>query len=271
MRTLNISCLRRRRGVSTILGTLIFIGILFTSVIPMYLLMNQADTLYEQKMLEMKRQDDERDREDVEVYAFPADADSPDYLNVSVLNRCEFAVRIVRLWINDTYHAVDSKVQPMGELDLDQYLVAAQDGDSFDVKVTTDRGNVYASETGTLYYKNGEWLSETLGINLIFPSRPGKKHRENHWLNELKITIMQDQDIIYMNATMNWAISASEKFFEVDSPAEYRVIVYILVDGDPDPDYWDKVYNGTVTIDWPYGPAIVDVNFEIDGDHLIVP
>jgi hypothetical protein len=33
-----------RKGISTILGTIIFIGILFTSIIPMYISMNQADT-----------------------------------------------------------------------------------------------------------------------------------------------------------------------------------------------------------------------------------
>jgi hypothetical protein len=32
------------------MGTLIFIGIMFTSVVPMLLIMKQADTIYEQKI-----------------------------------------------------------------------------------------------------------------------------------------------------------------------------------------------------------------------------
>jgi len=41
----------RRKAISTILGTLIFISILFTAVIPMFLTMNQADVMLEQKTL----------------------------------------------------------------------------------------------------------------------------------------------------------------------------------------------------------------------------
>ena len=48
-----------RKGVSTILGTLIFIGILFSAVIPMMLTMKQADIIMEQEKLELQRIDDE--------------------------------------------------------------------------------------------------------------------------------------------------------------------------------------------------------------------
>ena len=50
MPTARISFRRKRRGVASILGTIIFIGIMFTAIIPMYLVMKQADTLYESKM-----------------------------------------------------------------------------------------------------------------------------------------------------------------------------------------------------------------------------
>jgi hypothetical protein len=51
---------RSFRGTSTILGTLIFVGILFTAVIPMMLVMKQADTYYEGEVLDVKRLDEER-------------------------------------------------------------------------------------------------------------------------------------------------------------------------------------------------------------------
>ena len=45
---------KRRKGVASIFGTIIFIGILFTTVIPMMLVMKQADTIFEQKTHEME-------------------------------------------------------------------------------------------------------------------------------------------------------------------------------------------------------------------------
>jgi hypothetical protein len=73
-----------RKGVSTILGTLIFIGILFTSVIPMFLVMKQADIIYTQTDLERKRLDEEREREAIEVYPIPS-LTQPE-MNVTLVN-----------------------------------------------------------------------------------------------------------------------------------------------------------------------------------------
>ncbi len=61
---------KKNKGVSTILGTLIFIGIIFTSVVPMMLVMKQADTIYEKKKHEMDVIDDESVREELTVYTF---------------------------------------------------------------------------------------------------------------------------------------------------------------------------------------------------------
>ena len=52
----------KRKGASTILGVLIFIGILFTAVIPMQLVMNQADMYYDRKIKGMEASDKERAR-----------------------------------------------------------------------------------------------------------------------------------------------------------------------------------------------------------------
>ena len=68
MRSTNILSSEKGRGVSTILGTLIFIGILFTSVIPMMLVMKQADTIYTKKIHELEIKDDEKVREELIVY-----------------------------------------------------------------------------------------------------------------------------------------------------------------------------------------------------------
>lgn len=267
MRMTRMSFRRRRRGAVSILGTVIFIGILFSSIIPMYLVMRQADTLYESKMLEAKRLDDERDREDIELYAYPASLTEPDWLNLTVNNICE--VELMRIWINNASLPINATILAMRSLDLGTFNIDGENGSSYVVKTVSSRGNVYESETGALYFNDGEWESETLGFNLIFPSRPGRGKRQNNWLNELMITIEQDGEILYSNATMNWAVSASEEFFEVGTPGDYRIVVYIWCKPPPY-QHWEKVFDDVLAISWPDGPAILDVNFEIDGNQLII-
>ena len=106
------------------------------------------------------------------------------------------------------------------------------------------------------------------GFRMIFPSRPPKKKRQNNWSNELKITIKEGGDILYSNSTMYWAISASEKFFELQSAGDYQIIVYILCSGTP--NYWDKIYDTEHGLKWPVGPPIIELKFKINGDHLIL-
>lgn len=282
MRTTGIMC--RRRGVSTILGTLIFIGILFTAVIPMMLVMKQADTIYEQTKLEASRLDEETEREALELYAFPRSISEPKWINITAYNKCEVPINLIRLWVNDTIIPISTTVQSMGSVNVTTYQINATDGRSYEVRATSERGNVYVSQTGTLSFVEGEWESETLGINLIFPSRPGKAKRDNDWKNELKITLTENDvggDTLYDNVTMYWAISASEKFFELGAPGIYNVTVYIKQD-DPSPFgvvFSPDTINGIpLDLNWPEGPAVLNVNFFIvntpeappDEEHLEV-
>ncbi len=88
------------RGVSTILGTLIFIGILFSAIVPMQLVMKQADNIALQRTHEAQIADQEQEDEDIEVYPVPIPGE--DQLNVTIINKSEFPVNIIHLWINDT-------------------------------------------------------------------------------------------------------------------------------------------------------------------------
>jgi hypothetical protein len=90
---------KRRRGVSTILGTIIFIGIMFTSIIPMMLVMKQADTIYTQKVHEMEIRDEEGVKEDVNVYVYPYQDGTE--LGVKVENIGNVPITVVRAWLND--------------------------------------------------------------------------------------------------------------------------------------------------------------------------
>ncbi len=133
------------------LGTLIFIGILFTSVIPMLLVMKQADTIYTQKIHEMEARDDERDNEILEASAFPVSTTS-DELKVKIENTGVVSAKIIRVWINDDNYSESTVVQTGGSSTLGPYSVPLENGSSYAIKVTSERGNTYASTTGVLYY-----------------------------------------------------------------------------------------------------------------------
>ncbi len=154
--------LRKRRGVSTVLGTLIFVGILFTAVIPMALVMKQADTVYIQKVHEAEIGDEERESEDLAVYTYAVN--STNQIKTKVENKGNAPVKIVRVWTNDQNHAQNEVIQAGSNKVLGPFTVTVQNGTTINVKVVTERGNTFTSLNGGLYYSDGMWYSSSLGI-----------------------------------------------------------------------------------------------------------
>ena len=257
--------LRQRRGMAAILGTLMFIGILFTAIIPMQLVMQQADNIKEQKIHESNNLDLLRKNEQIEVYPIPHL--TLDLLSVSVINFSEYPVHIVRVWVNNTAYTVDETANPLETIDIGNLPLTPKEGGVYEIRVTTDRGNVFISHIGAISYQGGEWLSETFGFRLIFPSRPGKAARTNDWLNELRVSISELGEYAYSNYTMYWAISASEGFFELDASGEYLVEVEIWC---RNPNRWDLIYDELHSINYPEEPAVIELKFIINGDVLIL-
>lgn len=176
MRTIIIMFNRKRRGVSTILGTMIFIGILFTSVIPMFLVMKQADNIYTQNVHEMEIQDQDRASEAVEAYTYPLTPTS-DQLKVIVTNTGVVPVKIVRVWINDVSYSVSISIASQGSAVLGPFTVTLQNGKAYVTTVTTERGNSFASTSATLFYTNGYWFTPSLGIHVIVLNQAAAKYK----------------------------------------------------------------------------------------------
>jgi archaellum component FlaF (FlaF/FlaG flagellin family) len=173
MRIINIMSARRRRGVSTILGTIIFVGILFTSVIPMLLVMKQADTIYTEKVHEMEARDDERDNEILEASAFPVNTTS-DELQVKLKNIGVVSAKIIRVWINDDNYSESTVVQAGDTSTVGPYSVTLENDTTYAIKITTERGKTYASTTGVLYYTDGYWFTPSIGVNIVVLNWFGK-------------------------------------------------------------------------------------------------
>ena len=247
----------------------------------MQLVMHQADVIFEQKKLEVLREDEKRDMEFIEVYPVPSLTDPK--INITLVNTGEVPSTIHRLWVNDTYYPswfqgdfydVEALVPALDSLTIGPYPSPTVEGAEYDIKVTTDRGNVFFSEVGTIMYVDGGWVSETLGFRLIFPSRPGAggspPKRGNNWKNELMVTIEEeDAGIYYLNTSMYWAISASEKFFEVDQSGTYTITVYIWCskwDSPYSSSHWEKIYDTPHILNWPEDDPIQLLNFKINND-----
>ena len=62
--------LSHKKGIATILGTLIFVGIVFSAYIPMVLMMKQADIIYEQEIYKTKLRDNLAQDEELIISAY---------------------------------------------------------------------------------------------------------------------------------------------------------------------------------------------------------
>lgn len=161
--------------MSTILGTLIFIGILFSSVIPMTLVMRQADNIYERKIHEVKVQDELKKEEDLVVYAYSETSD--EYITVFVQNLGEEVVEVVGVWLNDDRTSVSENIASSEAVSFDPISFPGSEGDSLNVKVVTSNGNVFACALGAIMYStlNG-WYTPSLGVCVTIINESGQYH-----------------------------------------------------------------------------------------------
>jgi archaellum component FlaF (FlaF/FlaG flagellin family) len=261
MRTTHTTCLRRRRGISTILGTLIFIGVLFTAVIPMFLVMKQADNIYIQNVHEMEISDQDRAREAIEANVYPDNINSND-IYVEVTNTGVVPVDIVRVWVNDEVKY--STLTPVASQDTDVIgPITIQDpSGSYIVTLTTKRGNSFAATSETLSYDNSDpeneyWYTPSLGIHIIVTNAAGKY---KIWV-ETSTGTKQIPYPTYETTTSAMEHGEIECTQLVDaqadgSPHDYKVYVqkkagndYINVQGTP----------VSVVIKWPGGSPVINV------------
>ena len=175
---------RRRRGVASVLGILIMVGILITSILPTFIYVNEVNNYYDRTVVDLKITDNERSLENLEVYAYGYTEYEVD---VFIINRAPLATNITRIWV------MNSTLQDVWIVDIiksdDLYLVAAEqttfrldfteireEGCSYIIEVTTDRGNKFSSNTNPLTLTlGGEWQTGTseFKIQVLILSKQG--------------------------------------------------------------------------------------------------
>jgi len=168
---------RSRSGISTILGTLIFVGILFTSAIPLFMYVNQVNSYYNKTVTELNRFDQQRGEEDLEVYAYPVFPNDTATLNIFIRNRCTLTITIMRAWVNDTTPiptgGLPLQLSGMSDVTIEGIQIPSV-GD-FDVWLVTTRGNVFASLTNTLQINGTSWSggNPPYSINIVIDKKTG--------------------------------------------------------------------------------------------------
>lgn len=234
-----------RRGTSSIMGTLIFVGIIFTAFIPMLLVMRQADNLHEINKHELGILDQERAGEEINFYAYP---DDQDELILRIKNEGSAPIKIVNVWINDEEYHQEVNIKSMETINLDSLPVILQDLTSYTVKVITEKGNSFTSLSGTLYYSGDKWYTPSLGICVHILNIKGKY--------EITVTIeTESMETVtvgyYISKDMEWGDLI--KIFMVDYPDDYTVTIK-----KPDGSNWINLGDSPkeVSIVWP--PEILD-------------
>ena len=245
----------KRKGMASILGTIIFIGIMFSAIIPMALMIKQADLLYTQELHNVDTLDTEKAEEVIVVTAYP---DSNDMITVRVYNKGNVPITVERVWINNDKHQEDTPISSTDSGTFGPYEVNL-DEVNFDVTVTTSRGNIFHSSSGTLSYSysDGTWISPNLGICVSVVNVMGRYRIHvvsltegidyDEWYNE-EGTGMDFNDIIQTFLLPDLGIN----------DAQYQITVTKKVGGS-----WENLPFSPVTviIDWPNGSPLKYVYF----------
>lgn len=188
----------------------------------MMLLMNQADTIHEIRKHELEILDQEREDEEVYVYVYPV-TESSITLTLKVQNRGNLVVNVVQLWINDEPQGLEDFVlSPMSsdEIILDEanYGFIPELGNSYLIKINSARGNVFSSNSGSLYYNDEyKWEGGAYALNFQI------SYPESGWY---EIEIWDEEDTLITVPPFKVQKSANAPafaFFQVDSHGKYHV------------------------------------------------
>ena len=163
---------RGKRGVSTVLGILLMVGILFTSVLPLFIYVNEVNNYYDRTVVDLKIKDQERSMEDLIVYAYGHNNTSTA-IDVFLRNSGPVSLQITRIWVmrRDLQKTLCFDSRNISRLPL-QLIASNQTTiemldivsilenetvDYFNIEVSTERGNKYSSQTNWLHKIPDRW------------------------------------------------------------------------------------------------------------------
>ena len=243
-------CSKNRRGVSTILGTLIFIGIMFSAFVPMTLVMKQADNIYERKIHEVRVWDIDKGTEDAMVFAY-GEAGSTE-LSVYITNKGSNEMIITRVWLNDVPTEVSASIAPKASTELGPFDVTGAES-PLKVKVTTEIGNVFECNLGSVMYSevNG-WYTPSYAVSVVILNDWGQY--------EVIVEDSMDAQMGYYKSSGNEHDDITKTFLLADSPNVYDIEILKKVGGG-----WVNLIGPDFTINVPSAMGNPVVYVVVDG------
>jgi hypothetical protein len=185
--------------------------------------MNQADTIYEQELREQRVLDDEKSAEDLLVWAYPK-SESGAELNVFILNLGPQSAKVVRVWINDhvfeeneVLTIINSNCTITYPVDVSELI--------FHVKVTTEKGNIFTNELGSLEYQfaSSTWITPSLGICVNILNDKGiYRINVTEWSTGVLVGSYESQGTEFEDITQTFLVGA---------PTLYKIEVWKRVSG----------------------------------------
>jgi len=205
---------------------------MFSAVIPMFLVMNQADTLHEIRKVEVGRLDEEHAMENVFFHLETSIEPDPEtgidkpIITLVFYNRGELAVRIIHVWINDELRNVNYLIPPT---DQNSWILRGfenpptEDPVSFSVRAVTDRGNIFLPTSGNPEYSFisgvGSWENNVYTIYIMMTDTRPQLHALITFLDPDP----EDPDIIVFNDNLE---NNQEGYpLGVPFPGTYLIIV----------------------------------------------
>lgn len=255
---------RKKRGVSTVLGILLMVGILFTSVIPLFMYVNEVNNYYDRTVVDLKIEDQERSVEDLTVYAFGHN-DTSESIDVFLINSGPVSLNVTRIWVMRTdlektlifnstnlsclpLQLVASAQATIEDLNITSIIMDDEELDFFNIEVATNRGNKYSSQTNSLHKISGGWEtgSQDFQIQVIIISDWG--------LNNYRIEVdgADNSTTGFYDRVESFQIHG-EFFTVIPVPkAGYYNVTVSKQHGSE----WDEIGNSTVVLTWAHPSAL---------------
>ena len=162
--------------MASILGVLIMVGILITSILPTFIYINEVSNYYDRTVVDLKIADEDRDYENLEVHAYGHNSTTIDVL---IINRAPLASNISRIWVMNTtlrdawiFNSTNFSELPLylsaseqTSIRMDFTDISAEDS-SYRIEVTTERGNKFSSSTNPLTFTSGAWQTGSMEFNI---------------------------------------------------------------------------------------------------------
>lgn len=201
-----------KKGIATVFGILIFVGILFSAITPLQLYIKEHKILLKSVENEIDVNDDHRDLEDLYVFAYPVNNTS-DEIFVRVENKGAIEVNVNNIWIKDEKVIIGTGLITGEEEIFGPFTVVLEENATYPVKVSTKRGRLFSSDLGNLAYGEGTWVIQGLGISVQIANVIGKYYIEvsNSTWGSIYQTQGQDHNDLLV-------------FFEVNTNGDYQVI-----------------------------------------------